>query len=69
MKVIDVLAMILLIIGGLNWGLYGAVNIDLVALIFGHMTVAARVVYLLVGVAALYEIFFFKYIHERWCKH
>lgn len=69
MKVIDIIAMILLVIGGLNWGLYGAVNIDLVAMIFGNMTVPARVIYLLVGVAAVYEIFFFSSIHKRWCKY
>lgn len=49
-------AVIFLIIGGLNWGLVGALNFDLVATLFGEMTVASRAVYLLVGVAALVGI-------------
>lgn len=43
----------LLIIGGLNWGLVGIFNWDLVAAIFGDMSVASRIVYILVAVAAL----------------
>ena len=46
--------MILLIIGGLNWGLVGILRFDLVFLIFGPMTAATRAVYVLVGVSALY---------------
>jgi uncharacterized membrane protein YuzA (DUF378 family) len=51
---LDWIAMILMIVGGLNWGLVGAFNLDLVALLFGEMTTLARAVYILVGVAALY---------------
>ncbi len=43
----------LLIIGGLNWGLVGIFNWDLVAAIFGDMSVVSRIVYILVAVAAL----------------
>lgn len=50
------IAVILLIIGGLNWGLVGIFEWDLVAAIFGAMSVASKVVYILVGVAALYKI-------------
>jgi len=46
-------ALILLIIGGLNWALVGLFGFDLVAAIFGNMTVPSRVVYVLVGLAAL----------------
>jgi len=46
--------LILLIIGGLNWGLVGILRFDLVFLIFGPMTAATRAVYVLVGVSALY---------------
>ena len=49
----NMICMILLIVGGLNWGLVGAFNFDLVAYLFGAMTPLARVVYVLVGVAAL----------------
>lgn len=43
----------LLIIGGLNWGLVGIFNWDLVAAIFGDMSIVSRIVYILVAVAAL----------------
>lgn len=54
MKALDLLATILLIVGGLNWGLWGAAEFDLVATIFGGNTAGlAKVVYILVGVAAV----------------
>jgi uncharacterized membrane protein YuzA (DUF378 family) len=56
--VLDWVALILVIIGGLNWGLVGLLDIDLVAELFGSMTVISRVVYSLVGVAALWMIYF-----------
>lgn len=57
MKGLHVLAFVLLVIGGLNWGLVGAFNFDLVAYLFGAMTVLSRVVYVLVGLSALFKIF------------
>ena len=56
LSVVDTIALVLLIVGGLNWGLVGLLNLDLVAAIFGEMTTASRVVYALVGVSALYSI-------------
>ena len=58
MSALNIIAMILLIVGGLNWGLVGLFNFDLVAALFGgtvgtHSSLA-RVVYVLVGIAALY---------------
>ncbi|PIU79105.1 MAG: DUF378 domain-containing protein [Candidatus Moranbacteria bacterium CG06_land_8_20_14_3_00_43_56] len=50
------IAFILLLIGGLNWGLVGFFKFDLVAAIFGDMTTLSRIVYDLVGLAALYMI-------------
>jgi len=47
-------ALVLLIIGGLNWGLIGLIKLDLVKAIFGDMTVLSRIIYLLVGVSAIY---------------
>ncbi|OQA03479.1 MAG: hypothetical protein BWY68_00730 [bacterium ADurb.Bin400] len=47
-------AMILLIIGGINWGLVGLFGLDLVAAIFGTFTLLTRIVYILVGLAAIY---------------
>jgi len=52
---LDWVALILVIIGGLNWGLVGLFKFDLVAAIFGDMSAISRVVYTLVGIAALYE--------------
>ena len=55
---IDWIAMILLIVGGINWGLVGLAQFDLVAAIFGGQDSAiARIVYVLVGLAALYSIY------------
>ena len=51
------IAFVLLIIGGLNWGLVGLFNFDLVKTIFGSMSLIARVVYVLVGLSAVYAIF------------
>ena len=56
----DWLAMVLVMMGGINWGLVGLMNIDLVAVIFGDGTTAARVIYALVGLAALYSIYTFS---------
>jgi uncharacterized membrane protein YuzA (DUF378 family) len=49
--------MVLLIIGGINWGLMGLMGLDLVASVFGDMTEAARVTYIIVGLSALYAIY------------
>jgi uncharacterized membrane protein YuzA (DUF378 family) len=46
----------LLIVGGLNWGLVGLANFDLVAAIFGEMSPLSRIVYMLVGLSALWQI-------------
>lgn len=50
-------ALALLAVGGLNWGLIGAFNYDLVSSLFGDMTVLTRTVYGLVGVSAIYMVF------------
>lgn len=57
MKTIDIIAMILIIVGGINWGLVGLFQFDLVAAIFGSMNAISRVVYSLVGISAVYEAF------------
>ena len=66
MKTIDLIASILLIIGGLNWGLVGIFSFDLVATIFGDMSIISRIIYILVAVSALYMIFLWGGIHRRW---
>ena len=66
MKTMDILAAVLLVVGGLNWGLVGALNFDLVATLFGPLTPMSRVVYILVGLAALYQAVQWKAIQHRW---
>ena len=56
----DRLALVLSIIGSLNWGLIGFFGFDLVAALFGDMSGFSRVVYALVGLAGLYSILFYK---------
>ena len=56
MKSLNVVALILIIVGGLNWGLVGLFKFDLVATIFGDMSVLSRIVYVLVGIAAGYAV-------------
>lgn len=51
------IAFILLVVGGLNWGLVGFFRFDLVASLFGHMSWFTRLVYDLVGLSAVYVIF------------
>jgi hypothetical protein len=55
-NVIDWIAMILIIIGGLNWGLVGVFKFDLVRAILGEMSLLARIVYILVGISAIYVL-------------
>ena len=54
MKALNVTSLVLVIIGGLNWGLVGVFSYNLVDNIFGMDSALARVVYVLVGLAAVY---------------
>ncbi len=58
-------ATVLLIIGGLNWGLVGLFEFNLVAAIFGPGSILSRIIYTLVGLSAVYEVFAFRYIANR----
>ncbi len=53
MRALDTTALVLLIVGGLNWGLVGAFQFDLVATLFGEGSALSRLVYVLVGLSAL----------------
>lgn len=59
MKTIDYIALTCVIIGAINWGLIGFFGFDLVALIFGDMTVLSRIIYAVVGIAGLYALSYF----------
>ena len=56
MKIIDKTALVLIIIGAVNWGLIGFLKFDLVAAIFGQLSVISRIVYALVGISGLWGI-------------
>ncbi|MGD8373693.1 MAG: DUF378 domain-containing protein [Candidatus Woesebacteria bacterium] len=59
----DIIGYVLVVVGGVNWGLVGLFEFNLVDSIFGEGSVMARIVYALVGLAAVYMIFpFFKLI-------
>jgi hypothetical protein len=66
MKKIDVLAAVLVVVGALNWGLVGLFNFDLVATLLGDATAGARVVYVLVGLAGIFQAASWKAIQRRW---
>lgn len=54
MKALTLLALVLLVVGGLNWGLVGLFQFDLVATIFGAASLLSNIVYILVGLSAVY---------------
>lgn len=56
MRVLNTITLVLLIVGGLNWGLVGLFGFDLVAAIFGEMSPLSRIVYTLVGASALWQL-------------
>lgn len=56
MKIIDKIALVLVIIGAINWGLIGIFNFNLVSTIFGDMTLISRIIYALVGISGLWAI-------------
>ena len=56
MKAIDNIALVLIIIGAINWGLVGLFNFNLVDTIFGTMSVISRIIYTLVGISGLWGI-------------
>ena len=72
-KKLDILAAVLLVVGGLNWGLVAVANFDLVATLvgldFGETNAASRLIYGLVGLAAVYQIAQQGAIRRRWSRN
>ncbi len=62
MKTLDTIALILVIVGAINWGLIGLLNFNLVETLFGGFSVLSRIIYSLVGISGLYSI---KLIFDR----
>lgn len=58
LKAIKYIALTLVIIGAINWGLVGAFRFDLVSFLLGDMSIASRIVYILVGLSAIFAVFF-----------
>lgn len=56
MKILNLVALLLLVVGGLNWGLVGLLQFDLVTAIFGAGSMLSRAVYVLVGVSAILQL-------------
>ena len=59
MKILNIISLALIIIGAVNWGLLGFFQFDLVAAIFGDMSVFSRVIYSLIGICGLYTLYHF----------
>lgn len=60
----DWIAIVLVVVGGLNWALVGLFSFDLVAALLGDMSILSRIIYVLVGLAAVYIAF----MCPKWCK-
>jgi uncharacterized membrane protein YuzA (DUF378 family) len=65
-KTFDVIVAVLLVIGGINWGLIGFLGFDLVDFIFGTVPYLSRILYGIVGLCAVYQAFQWRVIARRW---
>ena len=64
MKILNYIALVIGIIGALNWGLIGLFNINLVTMLFGVDTILTRIVYVLVGLSGLCLLTFFPKLND-----
>lgn len=64
-KTLDIIALILVIIGGINWGLVGLLSFNLVDKMFGAGGILSQTIYTLVGISAIYLIFAAKKLGKR----
>lgn len=64
MKILYYIALTLVIIGALNWLLIGLFSFDLVATLFGNMSVLSRIIYVLVGIAGIISIGLYSVLSE-----
>ena len=68
MDLVSKIVLILVIIGGLNWGLVGVFNFDVVSFLFGPMSVLSRTIYILIGLASVWALFSSFYPHTEISK-
>lgn len=66
MKVIDIIASILIVLAGLNWGLIGLADTNVVEALFGVGTTATKVTYILFFLAAVWQAVQWRQMHKRW---
>jgi hypothetical protein len=69
LKTLDVVVWTLLTIGGLNWGALGLFNVNVISGTFGPLNPVTRTIYILVGLAAMYEVVGVRAISHRWDLH
>ena len=60
---LDIVALILIIIGAINWGLIGFFRFDLIASLFGQLSAISRIIYAIVGIAGIYSLILLSLIH------
>lgn len=65
MKTLSYIALTIAIIGAVNWGLIGLFGFNLVAFLFGDMTLLARIIYILVGLSGLYLVTFYAFLANK----
>ncbi len=65
MSLLRTISLVLIIVGAINWGLVGLMNLDLVALLFGDGSLLARIVYILVGLAGVAALTIFPVVMGR----
>jgi uncharacterized protein len=65
-RTVDIIVAVLLVIGGINWGLVGFFQFDLVAALLGEASPLSRLVYAVVGLCAVYQAVQWKAIQRRW---
>lgn len=65
MRIIRNIALLLVIIGALNWGLIGLFEFNLVSTVFGSLSLISRIIYVLVGLSGIYAFTFFDFHDEQ----
>jgi uncharacterized membrane protein YuzA (DUF378 family) len=64
MKALNIIALALVVIGALNWGMIGIFGFNVVGWLFGMDTIVTRIIYTLVGIAGIYSLYLFKPVAE-----
>lgn len=65
MKIVNYIALILTIVGAINWGLIGLADVNLVTMLFGSMTTLTSIIYMLVGISGIYLLSFFPKLSDN----